>query len=171
MKGIRQTATPQHPSILLVDNSTAVRQSLYEWLGVIFPQCNLYEAASGEQALTLTQTCTPEIVVIDIELPHMSGIQATRQIKQALPKTQIIMLSIHEDPHYRIDAMQAGAAFYVSKQLVTPTLISVVAELLSQLQDTANDSRASSAPLETIPLNLPTKRQPGSSYPTPSPEI
>jgi DNA-binding NarL/FixJ family response regulator len=68
---------------------------------------------------------------MDIRLPGMSGIEATRQIKAILPSVQIVMLTIHEDDSYRADAMAAGASAYVEKQAMHTKLIPALAALLA----------------------------------------
>ena len=105
-------------TILIVEDHDAVRKSLRDWLGVEFPQCRAIEAASGEEAIALIRTESPRLVVMDISLPGMSGIEATRQIKAALPSAQVVMLTIHENDTYRADATAAGASAYVPKRVM-----------------------------------------------------
>ncbi len=117
-------------TILIVEDHNAVRQSLRDWLEVEFPRCRLIEAASGEEAITLAQTESPRLIVMDISLPGMNGLEATRQIKAALPSTQIVILTIHEGAPYRADATAAGAIAYVSKQTMQTEFIPTLAALL-----------------------------------------
>ncbi len=119
-------------SILLVDDNAAVRQSLREWLSRIFPQCAFWEAASGEQALILVQQQKPQVIVMDIGLPQMNGIQATRLIKQCLPQAQVVMLSIHEDARYQEDAALAGATGFVSKRMMHVDLLPVITRCIAE---------------------------------------
>ncbi len=65
-------------TILIVEDHDAVRRSLRDWLEVEFPQCRVIEAASGEESIALIQTESPRLVIMDISLPGMSGIEATR---------------------------------------------------------------------------------------------
>jgi len=118
-------------TILIVEDHDAVRRSLRDWLEVEFPQCHVIEATSGEQAVALIQTESPRLVVMDISLPGMSGIEATRQIKAALPSTQVVMLTIHEDHAHRADATAAGASAYVTKRVMQTQLIPTLAALLA----------------------------------------
>ena len=118
-------------TILIVEDHDAVRRSLRDWLGVEFPQCRVIEAASGEEAIALIQVESPRLVVMDISLPGMSGIEATRQIKAALPSAQVVMLTIHENDTYRADATMAGASAYVPKRVMQTELIPTLAALLA----------------------------------------
>jgi DNA-binding NarL/FixJ family response regulator len=74
---------------------------------------------------------------MDIRLPGMSGIEATRQIKAISPSVQVVMLTIHEDDSYRADATAAGASAYVEKQAMHTKLIPTLAALLANA--TADD--------------------------------
>ena len=122
-------------TILIVEDHDAVRKSLRDWLGVEFPQCRVIEAASGEEAIALIRTESPRLVVMDISLPGMSGIEATRQIKAALPSTQVVMLTIHEDDAHRADATTAGASAYVPKRAMQTQLMPTLAALLADDHD------------------------------------
>ncbi len=122
-------------TILIVEDHDTVRRSLRDWLEVEFPQCRVIEAASGEEAIALIRTESPRLVVMDISLPGMSGIEATRQIKAALPSTQVVMLTIHEDDAHRADATTAGASAYVPKRVMQTELIPTLAALLTNGHD------------------------------------
>jgi len=89
------------------------------------------EASSGEEALALVPVEAPRLVVMDISLPGMSGIEATRQIKAVLPSTQVVMLTIYEGDTYRADARTAGASAYVTKRAMQAELMPALAALLS----------------------------------------
>jgi two-component system invasion response regulator UvrY len=122
-------------TILIVEDHDAVRRSLRDWLKVEFPQCRVIEAVSGEEAMALTQIESPHLVVMDITLPGMSGIEATRQIKATLPSAQIVMLTVHEDETYRADATAAGASAYVPKRAMQTELVRTLAALLANTHD------------------------------------
>ena len=122
-------------TILIVEDHDAVRRSLRDWLEVEFPQCRVIEAASGEEAIALIPIESPHLVVMDITLPGMSGIEATRQIKAALPSAQIVMLTVHEGDIYRADATAAGASAYVPKRAMQTELVPTLAALLANEHD------------------------------------
>jgi DNA-binding NarL/FixJ family response regulator len=118
-------------TILIAEDHGAVRKTLRDWLEVEFPQCRVIEASSGEDAVALARTESPHLAVMDIRLPGMSGIEATRQIKAISPSVQVVMLTIHEDNSYRADATAAGASAYVEKQAMHTKLIPTLAALLT----------------------------------------
>jgi len=122
-------------TILVIEDHDAVRKSLRDWLQVEFPQCRVIEAVSGEEAIALIRTESPRLVVMDISLPGMSGIEATRRIKAALPSTQVVMLTIHEDDAHRADATTAGASAYVTKRAMQTQLMPTLAALLADERD------------------------------------
>lgn len=118
-------------NILIVEDHVIVRQSLREWLELSFPHYQLLEATSGEEAVTMAQTLNPRLVIMDIGLPGMSGIEAAQSIKEALPDTHVVMLTIYDDEAHRADAAAAGASAYVPKRKVQTELLPIVTRLLS----------------------------------------
>jgi len=116
--------------ILIVEDHNAVRKSLRDWLGGVFPKCNLIESTSGEEAIEICRTITPDVILMDISLPKMNGIEATKRILSISPKTRVVMLTIHESEKYRIEAMSAGASAYVTKSVMKTELIPTMTRLL-----------------------------------------
>lgn len=127
---------PVKPTILIVEDNDAVRTSLRELLCATFPGCSFLEAKSGEEALALASPHPPDIVMMDLVLPGMDGIEATRHMKASAPDVQVVMLTIHEGSAYRADAAAAGASAFVAKRTMHTELIPVLATLLSGLSDT-----------------------------------
>lgn len=112
--------------LLLVDDHEVVRTGLRMLLE---SQPNLEivaEANCGQQALEIARTLRPAIVIMDITLPDISGIEATRQIKQNCPEIAVIALTIHEDEQYFFEMLQAGAAAYVPKRAAPDDLIHAI---------------------------------------------
>ncbi len=118
-------------TILIVEDHDTVRKALRDWLEVEFPQCRVFEAANGEEAIALTRIESPYLIVMDIRLPGMNGIEAARRIKATLPSAQIVMLTIHTSDTYRADATAAGASAYVTKQAMHVELVPTLAALLA----------------------------------------
>lgn len=116
--------------ILLVDDHDQVRTSLKNWLGATFPNYEFIEAKSGEEAVTMSRENEPVLVLMDIGLPKMNGIEATRQIKAAQPETQVVMLTIHDEEDYRREAEEAGACAFVGKERAHSGLVPVLKRLL-----------------------------------------
>ena len=73
------------------------------------------EAENGRQAVSLAEQLKPDVVVMDIKMPDLNGIEACLQIREALPDTQVVMLSMHSDEAYVLRALKAGARAYLLK--------------------------------------------------------
>jgi len=120
-----------NPLILIVEDNDNVRKSLHEWLQGAFPKYQFIEAASGEQAIDIVQAKSPCAVIMDISLPGMSGIEATRYIKNNIPNTQVVILTIHEEEAFRADAKAAGASAFVTKRVMRKELVPALAAVLA----------------------------------------
>jgi DNA-binding NarL/FixJ family response regulator len=118
--------------ILIVEDHLPARLLLSQWLRAIFPECTFWEAQNGEEALNAAIDRSPDIVIMDIGLPLMDGIEATRMIKTARPKVKVIMLTIHDEREYRSESEKAGAVAYVSKLRLRDDLIPLLADLIKQ---------------------------------------
>ena len=123
-------ADSTRPAILLVEDSDTLRTSLVDWLEFRFPDCRIRTAQSGEAALEQVRTLCPEVVLMDIDLPGLDGIEATRRIKSQLPLTAVVMLTMHDTPYHRLAAARAGAAAFVPKDKIDQRLHLVLGKLL-----------------------------------------
>ncbi|HME05513.1 MAG TPA: response regulator transcription factor [Bryobacteraceae bacterium] len=93
------------------------RQSDFEIVG---------EASDGRQAIALAQELRPDIAIMDIAMPDMNGMEATRRIVESCPRTGVIILSMHYDESYVIRSLKAGARGYLLKDSVRADLISAI---------------------------------------------
>lgn len=84
------------------------------------------EAVDGVEALEAALASKPDVCVLDVSMPRMTGLQATRQIRAHLPRTAVLILSMHDDERYLFDALKAGAAGYVLKREVDHALLDAV---------------------------------------------
>jgi HlyD family secretion protein len=108
--------------ILLVDDQNIVRQGLQ---ALLEPRAELKivgTAADGKSAIEQVETLKPDVVLIDIEMPGMSGITATEKICQQFPQTKVLVLSSHESQKYVTQALQAGAEGYLLKNTLAEDL-------------------------------------------------
>ena len=121
-------------TVLIVEDHDAVRAALRDWLIVQYPRCRIIQAASGEEALALVPIESPHLVVMDVHLPGMDGIEATRRIKAASPSAQIVMLTVHDGNAYRAHAAAAGASAYVTKGAMQTKLLPALTVLLAGTQ-------------------------------------
>lgn len=112
--------------LLLVDDHDVVRTGLRMLLEGQADLKIIGEASSGEEAVKMAEKYQPDIVVMDITLPDISGIEATRRIKQAFPNIAVIALTIHEDEQYFFEMLQAGASGYVPKRAAPDDLINAI---------------------------------------------
>ena len=109
-------ALPTMIRILLVDDQASARTGLRLRLGLEPDLMVVGEAASGEGALELAPEAAPDVIVMDVSMPGMGGIAATARLRRLLPSTAVVVLSLHDDPATRADALTAGAVALVAKQ-------------------------------------------------------
>lgn len=100
-------------TVMLVDDHEIYRCGLRELLSPSFDI--IAEAWEGSAAVEQALSQRPDVVVMDVGLPGMDGIEATRQIKQALPDTSVVIVSASDDPQRIFDAIEAGVSGYVAK--------------------------------------------------------
>lgn len=113
-------------SILIVDDHEVVRNGMRSYLETLPNFSVVGEAASGEDAIELVSELIPDIVLMDLIMPGMDGIETTRRIKQISPRTQVVVLtSYHEDIHI-FPALKAGAISYILKDMKMEKLVDVL---------------------------------------------
>jgi two-component system response regulator NreC len=101
--------------ILIADDHDVVRSGLRMLLRSSPSFSIVAEAADGEEAVRMAEKCKPDVAIMDISMPKLDGIEATKRIKQNLPKTRIVILSVHEDEEYVFQTLRAGASGYLLK--------------------------------------------------------
>lgn len=112
--------------ILLVDDHHLVVEGLRAVLSTDDEFEVVGEARTGREAITAAERLRPEIILMDIRMPDMNGISATREIKQVVPNTSVIMLTMYENPDYLFEAVKAGASGYVLKDVAGPDLLDAI---------------------------------------------
>lgn len=112
--------------LLLVDDHEMVRTGLKMLLESQSDLVIVAEASTAHQALELVSTHNPDVVVMDITLPDMSGIEATRRIKEIHPEVAVVALTIHEDEQYFFEMLHAGASGYVPKRAAPDDLLNAI---------------------------------------------
>ena len=113
-------------TILIVDDHAIVRHGVRTFFEMEPDLLVLQEADSGEAAVRLAAELIPDVVLMDLVLPGMSGVEAIRQIKQASPETQIIALTSYHEDAFIFPALRAGALSYVLKDVHPEALVEVV---------------------------------------------
>ena len=101
--------------ILLVDDHAVVRQGFKMILGAQADMEIVGEAGNGREAVQLAEELRPDIVVMDVAMPELNGIEATRRLLASLPHTRVIALSMHKDSVYVRETLRAGARGYLLK--------------------------------------------------------
>lgn len=113
-------------SILIVDDHEVVRNGIRSYLERISDFQVIGEGASGEEALSMVSEMIPDIVLLDLMMPGMDGIETTRRIRQISPRTKVVVLtSYHEDVHI-FPALKAGAISYILKDMKMDKLVDVL---------------------------------------------
>lgn len=104
-------------SILIVDDHEVVRKGIRAYLETL-PKFNVVgEAASGEEAIKMTGELIPDVVLMDLVMPGMDGIETTREVKKISPRTQIVVLTSYHEDEQIFPALKAGAISYVLKDM------------------------------------------------------
>ena len=112
--------------ILLADDHTILRAGLKMMLNAQPDMEVVGEAQDGRQAIEETQKLQPDLVLMDITMPDVNGIEATRQIKRLVSDAKILMLTMHEHDEYVFQALQAGASGYMLKEAADTELITAI---------------------------------------------
>lgn len=112
--------------ILIADDHGVLRAGLRALLNTDLNFQVIGEASDGAEALRLAQALSPDVVLADISMPGLSGIEIARQLHQSLPATSVLILTVHEDKSLLREAIQAGAAGYILKRAVESELIDAI---------------------------------------------
>src|SRR5215472_10802804 len=121
-----QDTTQMKIRILLADDHTILRAGLKMMLNAQPDMEVVGEAQDGRQAVEETQKLQPDIVLMDITMPDVNGIEATRQIKRLTPDIKILILTMHEHDEYVFQALQVGASGYMLKEAADTELITAI---------------------------------------------
>ena len=148
--------------ILLVDDQPLFRESLHAYLDLQPGYQVVGEAAGGEQALRLVESLQPQVVLMDVRMPGMDGVEATRRLHAAQPDCRVIMLTTFDDDEYVFEALRGGAVGYLLKDSQPDKLFeaiqaaaqgqsflqpSVAAKLVEEFARLSRQSPAKPAPL------------------------
>lgn len=114
--------------VLLADDHPIVRQglkALLEQEGFVL----IAEAADGHEAVRLAQDLQPDVAVLDLAMPLLNGLDATRRMLRASPKTKTVLLTVHTEDHYILEALRAGVRAYVLKTQAATELVQAIKEV------------------------------------------
>jgi len=126
---MQDRATPAR--LLIADDSALVRDGMRVMLASERDLEVVAEAADGEEALLACRSFRPDLILMDVRMPKMDGLAATREIKAEYPRTAVLIVTTHESPEYLLDAIRAGAAGYVLKEATRTQLTNAIRRALS----------------------------------------
>lgn len=116
--------------LVIADDHDLVRSGLRALLTGVPNLQVLGEAANGREALELCRRFEPDLVLMDVRMPEMDGLAATRAIKHRYPRTSVLVLTIHENQSYMLEALKAGAAGYILKDAPRKELLGAIGRVL-----------------------------------------
>ena len=115
--------------VLLVDDHAILRQGVHALLAREPDILVVGEAGDGQEALDQMPELRPDVVIMDIVMPRMNGLEATRLLKERYPNVRTLILSMYDNQEYVVQIIQAGAAGYVLKRVVTEDLVRAIHEV------------------------------------------
>jgi DNA-binding NarL/FixJ family response regulator len=118
-------------TLILADDHALVRQGLRMILECESDLEVVGEAGDGLEALRLVEQLGPDILIVDVMMPNLSGLEAARQARRRWPKMKVIMLSMYDTEAYVVEALQAGAAAYVLKKATSGDLVHAVRRVMA----------------------------------------
>lgn len=112
--------------VLLADDHTLFRQGLRRIFELEEDFQIIGEAIDGKQAITMAESLKPDVVIMDINMPEKTGVEATKVIKEVYPDVKVLILSIHDDEAYIFESIRAGANGYLLKDVESEVLVDAV---------------------------------------------
>jgi len=120
------------PRVLIVDDHAVIRRGVQGILQA-FPEWVLCgEADNGQEAVRLAQALAPEIIIMDVSMPGLNGLEATRMIRELLPRTKILLFTLHSSVELVRSGFQAGANGYVLKSDAEQDLVQALKTLAAE---------------------------------------
>jgi len=154
----------KHPRVLLADDHTLVLEGLRKLLEEDYELVGAAE--DGRALLEMAQRLEPDVIVTDISMPQLNGLDAARQLRRLVPRSKVIFLTMHKDVTYATEAFQAGASGYLLKQSAASELhLAIDAVLKGQLYITPLIAKDLLEPALRPSDGLPSTKHPGTLTP------
>lgn len=128
--------------ILIADDQALFRQAIKTVLNAESDLDLVAEASDGEEAVTLAEELVPDVVLMDVRMPKLSGIEAARRLKDVLPTTKVVMLTVSDEEEDLFDAIKAGASGYLLKD-IDPSAVAETVRHIHSGQSMLSPSMAS----------------------------
>ncbi|MEO7804022.1 MAG: response regulator transcription factor [Actinomycetota bacterium] len=123
LEPMEDDSQPKPVRVILADDHQVIRQGLKAMLDSVSEVEVVAEASSGRELLGLVKAHSPDVVVVDIRMPDMDGLEAVRTIRQEHPNVKAMMLTVHDEESYVHEAISAGASGYLLKTVTTDELV------------------------------------------------
>jgi DNA-binding NarL/FixJ family response regulator len=134
-----QEAEMKNARVLIVDDHEIFRRGLRALLEPSLEWQICGEAVDGMDAVEQCMSLKPDIVVLDVSMPRLNGLEAARLIKKQTPEPQIVIITQHDSPQIRSAAVEAGARAFVTKSAVGSELVSALRTIIQGLAESAPD--------------------------------
>lgn len=115
--------------VLIADDHTLVRESLVAALNASGACQVVAEAGDGIEAIERALAVRPDIVVLDLSMPRLNGIEVIRRLRESLPEVKVLVLTMHQEDEYVLHAVRAGASGYLAKDSASSELIAAIRDL------------------------------------------
>lgn len=117
--------------VVLIDDHTVLRDGLKLLLSLEPDIQVVGEAGSGSEGIAVAERQTPDVVVTDVGLPDVDGVEVTRRLREELPETRVLVLTVHDEDHYVFTLIQAGASGYLLKNAAGDDLVNAIRTVVS----------------------------------------
>ncbi len=131
MRDTAAQAAPERIRVLIADDHDLIRQALRTVIDEEPDMKVVGEACDGEQAVALALELKPDAMVMDIQMPKLSGVEATGRIKAALPEVTILVLTVHDSNEYILRILEAGASGYLTKGIISKDIPAAIRAAVS----------------------------------------
>ena len=116
--------------VAIVEDNKTTREGMEKMINLSSDYRCVCSCSTAEEALSLLPQHKPEVVLMDIQLPNMSGVECVAQLKELLPSTQVVMVTVYEDPDRIFRALRAGASGYLLKRSVADQVLNAIRDVL-----------------------------------------